>query len=429
MVFEFGILSSKLIILLVYPISMVISKQLKNDFIYSNQKFSLSPLITSFMRSISYLIAAIPYLIMLCRSKNKKLSTAKKSKIITNKLGLIYVDIEKKNKIKKFTSLFLLSLLYMASVIIDSALLAILETLNIKNEHQKINNELGDSLGILSPILFYVVYSKTILNIKVYSHQCISLIVISFSLLILLIIDIVNIYETENLSILVISFLYSILLYGGIYSLYDVLVKKHFLIHFNVPYHLMFYTGLFILILTIPLDLTVFFLNNKKNFENFGLDIINQIQYLYGHLGVKNFFLWFIFDIIASFFWLAGIVFTLYYFSPCHFIICKTLTEFLSRFIKWLRNSNDDGCYKKGNWYFIVFCILYAIIIFSSIVYNELIIINLWSLEKNTIKYISFREKLDFENSLINDEEDSIIANDSLRYSLNNVYEEDDKET
>ena len=44
----------------------------------------------------------------------------------------------------------------------------------------------------------------------------------------------------------------------------------------------------------------------------------------------------------------------------------------------------------------------YVVIIFSGLIYNEVIIINLWSMEVNTFKYISFREKLEIKNSINN---------------------------
>ena len=104
---------------------------------------------------------------------------------------------------------------------------------------------------------------------------------------------------------------------------------------------------------------------------------------------------------------MGGIILTLYYFTPCHFIICKSLSEFFSECIGWIRNKNNE-------WYYIMISIfLYVVIIFFSFIYNEVIIINLCSLEANTFKYISFREKLEFEN-LQNNYEENLSSTSSF---------------
>jgi len=46
-------------------------------------------------------------------------------------------------------------------------------------------------------------------------------------------------------------------------------------------------------------------------------------------------------------------------------------------------------------WIQIIIYILFFISIFSALIYNEIIIINLWSLNVNTKKYISKRQEYD----------------------------------
>ena len=155
------------------------------------------------------------------------------------------------------------------------------------------------------------------------------------------------------------------------------------------------------------------------------LDIIQQIKSLYAD--EVKFLLWFILNIIICFFWLVGIILTLYYLTQCHFIVSKTLTEFLSRCIQWIEPEGYKNLNEK--WYYIVIYIIsYVIIIFTSFVYHELIIINLWSLEKNTFKYISLRQRLEFRDSLNNSEENSNDLNTSISLSSVNRNEENDEE-
>ena len=181
MILEFGILNFKLIIPLLYPIFSVANKIITKTLLKSPHILLSSPLFTSFMRSISYLLSGLPYLLVLYKSRNKKLSTTNNSKVKKNTIELIYINNRIKRNIKKFTSLFLLSLLNMVPVIIDTAVLLSLKKL--KEEiaiYQKINEEFEDRLGVLFSVLFYVFYSKIFLNIKVYFHQIIFLLAIFF---------------------------------------------------------------------------------------------------------------------------------------------------------------------------------------------------------------------------------------------------------
>ena len=178
----------------------------------------------------------------------------------------------------------------------------------------------------------------------------------------------------------------------------------------------MFFVGLFCLILMIPLDLFVHF------YKDAGPELINQVKNLYNEY--KLFFLWFIYAIITGFLWLRAIILTLYYFTPCHFIICKSLSEFLSACIKWCIDENDEN---TERYYIIISIFLYIAIIFFSFIYNEVIIINLWSMEVNTFKYISFREKLEFENS-INNNEDNLNNRYSTETAFLSFYEDRENE-
>ena len=64
----------------------------------------------------------------------------------------------------------------------------------------------------------------------------------------------------------------------------------------------------------------------------------------------------------------------------------------------------------------IIIYILFFISIFSALIYNEIIIINLWSLNVNTKKYISKRQEYDTElilNSQIENIEKTDVFEDT----------------
>ena len=406
MLIEFGILSNKLLIPFLYPIFHIIAKFL-NYYGFIDQ----SPLLDSFIRSISYLLGGLVYLIVFYRSRNLKKSPASKnSKGKSKDVYLIYEDSENDiNQIKplkkKLISIFLLSLINTIPIIISIPFLK-----------SVINRKLEESIG-LTIIFSYVLFSRLVLKSKIYKHQIISVIMISFCMIILLTIDII----TSEINNLVISLLYFIVFYI-FYSLYDVLVKKHFEVHFTDPYYLMFFIGFFSLLLVIPLDLFVYFFDQK---QIFGLDIINKIKSIDRPLFI---ILKFIFNITLQFFWLGGIILIIYYFTPCHFIICKVLSEFLDKCIEWIiesiKNPNDN--HNETKWYFIIiYIVIYFIMIFFSLVYNEVIIINLWNMEENTYKYITFRGRIESNDSLKVYEEN--LNNLNAELPINNEEAESDE--
>ena len=272
-------------------------------------------------------------------------------------------------------------------------------------------------IGVLFTILFYVFFSKLFLNTKIYRHRFISLFTISICLLIFSVADIIKVYSDSNFfKNLGISLLF-ILIVFGFYAIFDVLVKKHLEKYLDDPYYLMFFVGLFSLILTIPLDLFAKLYDDEGKI--FRLDAINQIRELYNKYELK-FFFWFLSDIIIEFFYLGGLVLTLYYFTPCHLIICRTLSEFLFKCNRLITGKDKD------EWYFILINVLvYVIIIFYSFIYNEVIIIHLCEMEKNTFKYISFREKLELENPLNNHEGNS---DQNSVYSFSSIDGDGEKE-
>ena len=383
---EFGNLNKKLLLLLIFPIFFQISNLILPR--------EVSALYYYFTSVLGYLLAGIFYLIILYKSRNYKKEASSRTTIgrysILNPLYLENQSVIKQRKIKKLYSIFLLSLINMVPIILENNVL----TLEL---YKKFTN----SLGVLIIILFYMFFSKIILNLKIYKHQIISLFFISVCSIISILIDIYFEIDLkpEIFSDCVLTLLCFIVL-NGFYSLYSVLIKKHFETHLNSPYNLMFFVGLFSFILIIPLNLFVYFYNEAGKI--LGKDVINQIIDLYEKYNIKFIFL-FIFDIISKFICLVGIIHTIYYFTPCHYIISFIFSQFLFKISEWIRGNSKNE--EKDEWYFVlIYVLLYGIIIFSSLIYNEIIIIHLWSMEENTFKYISFRQRLESEDSLLDDE-------------------------
>ena len=398
---EFGFLSYKLLLVLLYPIFYKI-----RDFDLNKESSPPPVLYGYFTSSISYLLAGPFYLLVLFRSRDhKKISIEKysvSSYTIKNQLYLVNQNINKRRRIKKLIEIFLLTLIYMMPMLIEGYAL----------KNHKLYFKFNESFGVFSAILFYMLFSNLFLSTKIYRHQLISLLAVFFCSIIFLLINI-RIYISNDFSDVIGTLFCSLVIYG-FFALYDVLVKRHFDIHLNNPYYYMFFVGIFSIILIIPLDLLVYFYN--KSDVILGLEIINQVQIFYN--SNKLFLLIFFFDIICKFIGFLGIILTLYYFTPCHIIISLTFLQFLSECIIWVKNPKG-----ADPWNIILlYVLLYSIINFSSLIYNEIIIICLWSMEENTFKYISFRQRLEIENAQNNDEENLIRQNTT---STNSSFDDD----
>ena len=87
----------------------------------------------------------------------------------------------------------------------------------------------------------------------------------------------------------------------------------------------------------------------------------------------------------------GGIQLTIYYFTPCHFIISESISQIISTFVN--DTIVDFPLYEK-----IIIYIMFIIIIFATLIYNEVIIIKICSLNYNTKKYIRLRQMNELED-------------------------------
>ena len=104
---------------------------------------------------------------------------------------------------------------------------------------------------------------------------------------------------------------------------------------------------------------------------------------------------------------MLGINLTVYFLTPCHFNISDSIAQILSTFIDNILEGYDT--YIK-----IIIYILFVIIIFTSFVYNEIIIINACSLNKYTQKYIEDRANTE-KDIILNDGMESLSSDSSLQ--------------
>ena len=401
---ECGIINYKLIIPFIYPIFHPI-----RILIHKEEE---KPILESFIAYIGYLLNGFIYLIIKYRMRKKvilldenkstneikpiilelnnssssileegkenrrnKINSIINEKIIKkeiNQIDLKRKDLEKKESKRKHLFIFILSIIYLIPM-----------HLNAFNPY---SFKMGSSASLLFAIISYVLFSKVILGMKIYSHQIFSLIIILVSNIITILLELVG-NGGENIFLSLLFIFIIVTLFG----LYNILVKKYFnTVYTGSPYYFMFMIGLFsICIILIYETITVSAFGKNAKFNGLFYQIEKNFQ------EIKLYPLIFIADIIAGFFLVAGIILTIYFFTPCHFIISESISQILASLVR--KNLMELSITKQ-----VIIYILFVVILLGGLIFNEIFIINICSLSKNTKKHISQRQKEETENIISN---------------------------
>ena len=126
----------------------------------------------------------------------------------------------------------------------------------------------------------------------------------------------------------------------------------------------------------------------------------------------KKYILIFIIYIITSFFYINLYLKIIDVFSPNQLIIAKLLEKFGVFIIDLIVNGTDS----KEN--VVIRFIMFIFLIFSSIIYNEYLVINICGLSKNSQLFLDFKETNDFLTIISEDTDNDF-------FELNNFTEED----
>ena len=415
MFLQLGIINYKLLLPFIYPIFIQIRR-----LIHKNDK---TPFFEFFTNYCGYLCHGIIYLIIVKRSKLRHNiflreipsgifelmdkgenidSSEKKNSILINinqgSVNLIKKEKEKRKSSetkKKYLNLLLLALIYLIPLFLDS----------YTTNSNEISFKTGSSISVLFCIISYVVLSRIILGFKIHRHQIVSTIII----IICTILNIILILIKTKFSW---SILFDMVLMALIYSLfalYNVLEKRYFNKYMDSPYHLMFVIGVISLIIILFYEtITVLAFSKDESFNGIFLQL---------EINFKNsnyYILLFIADILSAAIWMLGIHLTVYFLTPCHLNISDSIAQILSTFI-------DNALEGYDTYIKIIIYILFIIIIFASFVYNEIIIINVCSLNKYTQKYIENRANIE-KDIMLNEGRESQSSNNSLpENGINNV--------
>ena len=285
---------------------------------------------------------------------------------------------EKKQKKRKIVYILIIAFLQFAAVIIK----------NIWKS--KIEEALKLNISVLMEIIFFIFFSVKFLGLKIYSHQIFSIVGITILLMIFFIESLI--YKSKQGFVGVLLSIIYYFVVSILYCLSGVLGKRYLNTFIDSIYSFLFKIGIVGLIPLTLYGIIISFVNidnnNIKIFQIF-YDISFGIYLL---------------DLFFSLLFEIGLWLTIYYFTPCHYIIYESIADFLEIILSELENKQSfDEIYSKEQK--ITFFILYPIFIFIVLVFNEIIILNFCNLSFNTNIKIMERERKDILSYDIKDEE------------------------
>ena len=285
----------------------------------------------------------------------------------TNLINIEREKIQKKNSKKQHIFIIVLVIIYLIPMMLDA--------------FNPYPFKTSSSISLFFTIISYTILGRIILRKKIYSHQIFALIIIlSSNITIILLIFIGKKVENVAISLLIIFAI--VVLFG----LYNNLVKKYFNTFMGSPYYFMFIIGAISTCLVLPYEIiTVLAFGKDTKFNGIFYQMEKKFE------DNKLYPLIFIADILVSFFEIVGIILTIYFFSPYHFIISESISQIISAFIS--KDLDELSIIKRVFIY-----ILFFVIFLGSLIYNEIFIINICSLNKNTQKYIIKRQKEETDN-------------------------------
>ena len=417
MLIGFSKVNSKLLILAIFPVIDPIRKifdEKREDKSNDNNFFKL------FRFYLSYVLSIIFIIIIKFREKDEKrnkiinklktinFTKNKDEKVDAKSDGQSWINPQDKVKSDLKKERVAKKVMYIGFLI---AILLILNIFNIifrdifSDEGWNFILHIGkQSFGVFFEIIFFITLSIYAMKYKIYRHHFVSLIVILLNL-ILLMISFIICFPDCTIQTIIYYFFYSFL-----FCLYCILGKKYLNLFSNSPYNIMLSIGIVSILILFIFDIIMFSLfdNNDNYINKYG--IILGFKKMTNILSIYVF----IFDVICNFFSNIGLWLTIYYYSPFHYIISESMSEYLFILYDFIIFKRD---YKFSD--IILYTIIYIINFTFFLIFNEIIILKFCGLNYNIKENIEEREIID-----------NILALETLEssYCTNNTTINDDKD-
>ena len=357
-------------------------------------------LISSICASMGMILSFIPLLLsrkIMKRSMSQKKIMTKKKKPNDIEKPLIYNKSSDEIKRNKFLYIFLSSLL--------DCIQSILAIIGF-NKVIKVNFWLLD-------LFFLSSLSYLVLNLKLFKHQIISMIIIIIlgSILDYLYGNLIDFFD--NIGYFLLRIFIELC-----YSLSLIINKYCMEFKFSRPYEICLFIGIFafcffsislIISSNIPCNLEFCVIkdenNNQYYFDNFFIYI--------SKINIKEIFLFLIEMIIIGLINILTIL-TIHYYTVCHVLIILII----GRIVMLINNL-----FIKIELYIIISMVIMALIFVGLLVYVEIIVLNFCDIQKNTRKSIEERSELD----AIRSESDSSKEEHLQDINVTSEYEDSDK--
>ena len=361
-----------------------ISGTLLENFVFkiSNNKDVKEIMNIQFMKIILLIFAdllLIPLVIYTkCSIKEDKL----KIKASKNEIQLIYNNpiLNKNKKILQYS--FLISILDLLS---RSVYFLFFVSLNIESRIEKLPKKYHMDYILAIDICFRYLFSRIILKTKIYHHHKVSIIICLIGFVLLIGIDCKFIEFNINIVIYMLIALLRAILFPLADTINQILLSKYFLL----PHYLMVYRGIiefviFSLITIILIILKIYFFEMNMEFYIFFILLISY--------SIKAFCLMSIIYIFNS-----------QYVS--FLVISETIGATIVMFIK----EDEKACATN-----ILEVISLVLVIFGTLMYNEIIIINLFGLETKTKKSLTLEqdEEVNEQMIILNEKENNLDIDD-----------------
>ena len=160
-----------------------------------------------------------------------------------------------------------------------------------------------------------------------------------------------------------------------LYSFEDIMNKVAFTTIYIMPQTLIFYKGLFELIIYLPIITIIFFVFHLHDFQNLKDYLIHELKYFIAFVPFNILRTIFLVDVIDRF-------------SAQHMSFLK-VSEALILFLFYLIINIKEDFFHLSFWAYIVQIVAFVILLISTLIHNEIIIINLPKLKAKTEYYLN----------------------------------------
>jgi len=253
-------------------------------------------------------------------------------------------------------------------------------------------------------ILMRYFFSQIILKTKLYNHHFFAILISSFGFILMSILDFISILKNDNNNDNNnknrIVYILVILPRAFLFPLEDVINKILLSDDFLLPHSLMYDRGFieFIIIFMISI---ILFLTDELEF-NADIKCVIFVLIKLGYIIISFIKAFCLMEVIY--------IFTSQYVS--FLVVSESVAGTLILFTNIILDSNYNGIY-KNIIYIIVEIVALIMIIFGTLMYNEMIVINKWGLNENTKRGLYIKGQKDY-NSANNQE--SLDEDDSSDY-------------